>query len=149
MRVNFLGKFIMINTHKCTCNHGSDLKFNDLDVWANTFGTIVHDYITCNEFQPFSSRLFFFGDTTTPKQGQDQCDITLHIFSTFLAEWEDENGVPRGTIGRAIRAGGNNNSWRKYMRGELGAEEFVEAFSRDCSRIVCFSLFCMFVFSIE
>ncbi|XP_053336646.1 acyl-CoA dehydrogenase family member 10-like [Clarias gariepinus] len=55
-------------------------------------------------------------------------------------EWEDENGVPRGTIGRAIRAGGNNNSWRKYMRGELGAEEFVEAFSRDCSRIAGFQL---------
>ncbi|MCI4392544.1 hypothetical protein PGIGA_G00147100 [Pangasianodon gigas] len=55
-------------------------------------------------------------------------------------EWEDENGVPRGTIGQAIRAGGNNNSWRKYMRGELGPEEFVEAFSRDCSQIAGFKV---------
>lgn len=69
------------------------------------------------------------------------CDITVHLFVTlFLTEWEDENGVPRGSIGQAIRAGGNNNSWRKYMRGELGPEEFVEAFSRDCSQIVCFSV---------
>ncbi|XP_017307847.1 acyl-CoA dehydrogenase family member 10 [Ictalurus punctatus] len=55
-------------------------------------------------------------------------------------EWEDENGVPRGTIGRAIRAAGNNNSWKKYMRGELGPEEFVEAFSQDCSQIVGFKV---------
>lgn len=55
-------------------------------------------------------------------------------------EWEDENGVPRGTIGRAIRAAGNNNSWKKYMRGELGPEEFVEAFSQDCSQIASRSI---------
>ncbi|KAF5904803.1 acyl-CoA dehydrogenase family member 10 isoform X2, partial [Clarias magur] len=55
-------------------------------------------------------------------------------------EWEDENGVPRGTIGQAIRAGGDNNNWRKYMRGELEAEEFVEAFSRDCSQVAGFQL---------
>ncbi|XP_066510263.1 acyl-CoA dehydrogenase family member 10-like [Hoplias malabaricus] len=55
-------------------------------------------------------------------------------------EWEDKNGVPRGTIGQAIRTGGDGNTWRKYMRGELGPEEFVEAFSRDCSRIVGFEV---------
>ncbi|KAL6465709.1 hypothetical protein MHYP_G00258420 [Metynnis hypsauchen] len=56
------------------------------------------------------------------------------------AEWEDKNGVPRGTIGQAIRTGGDGNVWRKYMRGELGPEEFVEAFSRDCSQIVGFKV---------
>ncbi|XP_036454872.1 acyl-CoA dehydrogenase family member 10-like [Colossoma macropomum] len=55
-------------------------------------------------------------------------------------EWEDKNGVPRGTIGQAIRTGGDGNAWRKYMRGELGPEEFVEAFSRDCSQIVGFKV---------
>ncbi|KAG7318447.1 hypothetical protein KOW79_018202 [Hemibagrus wyckioides] len=65
------------------------------------------------------------------------CQASLSSPST---EWENENGVPYGTIGQAIKAGGNNNSWRKYMRGELGAEEFVEAFSRDCSQIAGFKV---------
>ncbi|XP_027001543.2 acyl-CoA dehydrogenase family member 10 isoform X2 [Tachysurus fulvidraco] len=55
-------------------------------------------------------------------------------------EWENENFVPAGTIGQAIKTGGNNNSWSKYMRGELGPEEFVEAFSRDCSQIAGFKV---------
>ncbi|GAA6098355.1 acyl-CoA dehydrogenase family member 10 isoform X2 [Tachysurus ichikawai] len=55
-------------------------------------------------------------------------------------EWENENGIPAGTIGQAIKTGGNNNSWSKYMRGELGPEEFVEAFSRDCSQIAGFKV---------
>ncbi|XP_049326480.1 acyl-CoA dehydrogenase family member 10 isoform X2 [Astyanax mexicanus] len=55
-------------------------------------------------------------------------------------EWEDKNGVPHGTIGQAIRTGGDGNTWRKYMRGELGTEEFLEAFSRDCSKIVGFDV---------
>lgn len=68
------------------------------------------------------------------------CDITVHLLVTLVTEWEDENGVPRGTIGRAIRAGDNDSSWRKYIRGELGPEQFIEAFSRDCSQMVCFSV---------
>lgn len=68
------------------------------------------------------------------------CDINVDLFATFLTEWENENGIPAGTIGQAIKTGGNNNSWSKYMRGELGPEEFVEAFSRDCSQIVRFIL---------
>lgn len=62
--------------------------------------------------------------------------VCVTPFSVSVTEWEDKNGVPRGTIGRAIRSGGDRNTWRKYMRGELGPEEFVEAFSRDCSQIV-------------
>lgn len=55
-------------------------------------------------------------------------------------EWEDKNRVPPGTIGQAIRKGGDNNTWRKYMRGELGPEEFVQSFSWDCSQIVGFDV---------
>ncbi|XP_030622597.1 acyl-CoA dehydrogenase family member 10, partial [Chanos chanos] len=51
-------------------------------------------------------------------------------------EWEDKNRVPRGTIGKAIRTGGDSNSWRRFMRGEIDSEEFVKAFSLDCSKIV-------------
>ncbi|XP_026884905.2 acyl-CoA dehydrogenase family member 10 isoform X1 [Electrophorus electricus] len=55
-------------------------------------------------------------------------------------EWEEKNDVPHGTIGRAIRTGGDGNSWKKYMRGEQGPEEFVQTFSQDCSRIVGFKV---------
>lgn len=50
-------------------------------------------------------------------------------------EWELQNCIPKGTIGRAIQTGGEENAWRKFMRGQLGAEEFVEAFSKECSEI--------------
>ncbi|XP_064209433.1 acyl-CoA dehydrogenase family member 10-like [Anguilla rostrata] len=50
-------------------------------------------------------------------------------------EWEEQNGIPKGTIGQAIRAGGEGNAWKKFMRGELGAEEFVDAFGKECSQI--------------
>ncbi|KAJ8380308.1 hypothetical protein SKAU_G00010860 [Synaphobranchus kaupii] len=51
------------------------------------------------------------------------------------AEWEQQNGIPQGTIGQAISTGGEGNAWMKLMRGELGAEAFVEAFSKECSEI--------------
>ncbi|KAJ8415481.1 hypothetical protein AAFF_G00424610 [Aldrovandia affinis] len=50
-------------------------------------------------------------------------------------EWEQQNGVPVGTIGQAIRAGGEGSTWKKFMRAELGPEEFAEAFSKECTEI--------------
>ncbi|XP_038832485.1 acyl-CoA dehydrogenase family member 10-like isoform X2 [Salvelinus namaycush] len=49
--------------------------------------------------------------------------------------FEQQNGVPLGTLGKAIRTGGEVNAWKRFMRGEIGAEEFVEAFGRQCSEI--------------
>ncbi|KAK6327137.1 hypothetical protein J4Q44_G00027820 [Coregonus suidteri] len=50
--------------------------------------------------------------------------------------FEQQNSVPLGTLGKAIRTGGEVNAWKRFMRGELGVEEFVEAFGRQCSEIV-------------
>ncbi|KAL2079571.1 hypothetical protein ACEWY4_025315 [Coilia grayii] len=50
-------------------------------------------------------------------------------------EWEDRNGVPPGTISRAIRMGGEGSIWKRFMRGELGVEEFLKAFNDECSII--------------
>ncbi|XP_067093682.1 acyl-CoA dehydrogenase family member 10-like isoform X1 [Osmerus mordax] len=55
----------------------------------------------------------------------------VKIFSVF----EQQNAVPQGTLGRVIREGGELNVWDSYMRGELDAQEFVEAFSKQCSDI--------------
>uniref|UniRef100_A0A4W5JRY1 Aminoglycoside phosphotransferase domain-containing protein n=1 Tax=Hucho hucho TaxID=62062 RepID=A0A4W5JRY1_9TELE len=49
--------------------------------------------------------------------------------------FEQQNSVPLGTLGKAIRTGGEVNVWKRFMRGEIGAEEFVEAFGRQCSEI--------------
>ncbi|XP_042168743.1 acyl-CoA dehydrogenase family member 10-like isoform X1 [Oncorhynchus tshawytscha] len=49
--------------------------------------------------------------------------------------FEQQNSVPLGTLGKAIRTGGEVNTWKRFMRGEIGAEEFVEAFGRQCSEI--------------
>ncbi|XP_028857231.1 acyl-CoA dehydrogenase family member 10-like isoform X2 [Denticeps clupeoides] len=55
-------------------------------------------------------------------------------------EWEGRNGVPPGTIARAIRMGGEGGVWRRFMRGELGAEEFVETFSHECTAVAGFPI---------
>ncbi|XP_010878754.2 acyl-CoA dehydrogenase family member 10-like isoform X1 [Esox lucius] len=49
--------------------------------------------------------------------------------------FEQQNSITPGTLGQAIRSGGEGNTWKSFMRGELGAEEFVEAFARQCSDI--------------
>ncbi|KAJ8013229.1 hypothetical protein DPEC_G00051100 [Dallia pectoralis] len=49
--------------------------------------------------------------------------------------FEQQNSIPPGTLGQAIRSGGEGNTWKRFMRGELEAEEFVEAFDRQCSEI--------------
>lgn len=46
------------------------------------------------------------------------------------------NGVPPGTVRRAVACGGHDRPWMKYMRGELTADEFVRAFARQCFDIV-------------
>uniref|UniRef100_H3AVJ6 Acyl-CoA dehydrogenase family member 10 n=1 Tax=Latimeria chalumnae TaxID=7897 RepID=H3AVJ6_LATCH len=51
------------------------------------------------------------------------------------AEWETWNRVPAGTIKQAIISGGENNAWMSYMRGELSAADFIEAFGKQCSEI--------------
>ncbi|XP_041926191.1 acyl-CoA dehydrogenase family member 10-like [Alosa sapidissima] len=50
-------------------------------------------------------------------------------------EWEERNGVPPGTIGQAVRMGGEASIWKRFMRGELGVEEFLKAFNKECSTI--------------
>ncbi|XP_031667579.1 acyl-CoA dehydrogenase family member 10 isoform X2 [Oncorhynchus kisutch] len=49
--------------------------------------------------------------------------------------FEQQNSVPLGTLGKAISTGGEVNTWKRFMRGEIGAEEFVETFGRQCSEI--------------
>ncbi|XP_025054595.1 acyl-CoA dehydrogenase family member 10 isoform X2 [Alligator sinensis] len=47
-------------------------------------------------------------------------------------DWEVRNGVPPGTVRRAVACGRHDRPWMKYMRGELTADEFVRAFARQC-----------------
>ncbi|XP_036382649.1 acyl-CoA dehydrogenase family member 10-like isoform X1 [Megalops cyprinoides] len=76
--------------------------------------------------------------TTTPRYKAvifDMGGVLLPSPYHKATEWEQQNGIPAGTIGQAIRTGGETNAWKKFMRGELGAEEFVEAFSKECTEI--------------
>ncbi|MBN3296070.1 ACD10 dehydrogenase, partial [Amia calva] len=62
--------------------------------------------------------------------------LSLNVLSPLTwPEWELRHGVPAGTIIKAIRAGGENSAWMKYMRGELSAAQFVDAFGKECTAI--------------
>ena len=62
--------------------------------------------------------------------------VIFYVFIFFLLEWEERKGVPPGTVGSAIRMGGEASIWKRFMRGELGEEEFLKAFNNECSIIV-------------
>ncbi|XP_028913677.1 acyl-CoA dehydrogenase family member 10 [Ornithorhynchus anatinus] len=51
------------------------------------------------------------------------------------AEWEAQNHIPSGTIGKALITGGENRPWMKYMRGEMTAAAFLQEFGRQCSEM--------------
>lgn len=93
----------------------------------------------------FSSQRCYF---QTPKRHLScatACPYKVVIFDMYgvllpspvklASVFEQQSGLPLGTLGKAIRAGGEQNVWKSYMKGELGAQEFVEAFSKQCSDI--------------
>ncbi|XP_075424290.1 acyl-CoA dehydrogenase family member 10 isoform X2 [Ascaphus truei] len=65
----------------------------------------------------------------------DMGGVLLPSPYTMAEEWEVRNGIPAGTILRSIRSGGEMGPWLRYMRGELGAESFVEEFGKHCFNI--------------
>uniref|UniRef100_A0A670ZRS5 Acyl-CoA dehydrogenase family member 10 n=1 Tax=Pseudonaja textilis TaxID=8673 RepID=A0A670ZRS5_PSETE len=51
-------------------------------------------------------------------------------------DWEIRNCVPAGTIKEALRSGGEERPWMRFMRGQLKWAEFLQEFRQQCSRIV-------------
>lgn len=56
--------------------------------------------------------------------------------SCLYLDWEIRNRVPAGTIKQALRSGGDDRPWMRYMRGQLKCAEFLQEFRQQCSRIV-------------
>ncbi|XP_029139869.1 acyl-CoA dehydrogenase family member 10 [Protobothrops mucrosquamatus] len=50
-------------------------------------------------------------------------------------DWEIRNRVPIGTIKEALRSGGEDRPWMRYIRGQLKWAEFLHEFRQQCSRI--------------
>uniref|UniRef100_A0A8C5WN56 Acyl-CoA dehydrogenase family member 10 n=1 Tax=Laticauda laticaudata TaxID=8630 RepID=A0A8C5WN56_LATLA len=50
-------------------------------------------------------------------------------------DWEIRNCVPAGTIKEALKSGGEERPWMRFMRGELKWAEFLQEFRQQCSRI--------------
>jgi len=61
------------------------------------------------------------------------------LLSWFVAAYEAENHLPRGTIRQAV-IGQANNAWELLERGEISVDEFNRKFSDDCSEIVSLNL---------
>ncbi|CAB1321308.1 unnamed protein product [Coregonus sp. 'balchen'] len=63
------------------------------------------------------------------------CHRSFAAISTYKAVIFDMYGVLIPSPVK-VATGGEVNAWKRFMRGELGAEEFVEAFGRQCSEII-------------
>ncbi|XP_076853699.1 acyl-CoA dehydrogenase family member 10-like [Brachyhypopomus gauderio] len=101
---------------------------------------LLQGAVRCHSMRPSRRHMSVVWASTYKAVIFDMFGVLIPSPLPKATEWENKNGVPRGTIGKAIRTGGDGNSWKKYMKGELGPEEFVETFSQDCSRIAGFKV---------
>lgn len=50
-----------------------------------------------------------------------------------IAAYEEELGIPLGTVNRVVIGTGGDGAWSRLERGELTLEPFYEAFDRECA----------------
>ena len=50
-----------------------------------------------------------------------------------IAAYEDELGIPAGSVNRVVMGTGADGAWSRLERGELKLEPFYEAFDRECA----------------
>lgn len=51
-----------------------------------------------------------------------------------IARYEAENGIEVGLVNRVVLAAGSSGAWSRLERGEIGLDEFYDAFDADCER---------------
>ncbi|XP_063171514.1 acyl-CoA dehydrogenase family member 10 [Candoia aspera] len=83
----------------------------DLAQWRN--------YASC----PYKAVIFDMGGVLLPSPYK------------LAVDWEIRNRVPPGTIKEALRSGGEDRPWMRYMRGELKEAGFLHEFRQQCSKI--------------
>ena len=54
-----------------------------------------------------------------------------------IAAYEEELGIPAGSVNRVVIGNGADGAWAQLERGELTLEPFYEAFDRECASAGC------------
>lgn len=54
-----------------------------------------------------------------------------------IAAYEEELGIPSGSVNRVVIGTGPTGAWSRLERGELTLEPFYEAFDRECAAAGC------------
>src|SRR2546426_2643010 len=54
-----------------------------------------------------------------------------------IARYEEEQGIPAGSINRVVVSTGAAGAWSRLERGELTLEAFYPAFDADCAGAGC------------
>jgi len=54
-----------------------------------------------------------------------------------IAAYEEELGIPAGSVNRVVIGTGPAGAWSRLERGELTLEPFYEAFDRECATAGC------------
>ncbi|KAF6080364.1 hypothetical protein HJG60_000163 [Phyllostomus discolor] len=67
---------------------------------------------------PYRAVIFDMGGVLIPSPGR------------LVAEWEEQNHIPSGTILKTFVSGGENGLWMRFMRGEMTVETFLPEFGR-------------------
>jgi len=52
-----------------------------------------------------------------------------------IAAYEEELGIPLGSVNRVVIGNGADGAWARLERGELTLEPFYEAFDRECASV--------------
>jgi putative hydrolase of the HAD superfamily len=54
-----------------------------------------------------------------------------------IAAYEEELGIPAGSVNRVVIGNGADGAWARLERGELTLEPFYDAFDRECASAGC------------
>ena len=77
---------------------------------------------------------------------EKQCLLAYYYFTfSIVAEYEKMKDIPAGTIKQTILHYGDKGAWPKLEVGMVDAVEFGEIFSSECSYVVSFMPFKLFL----
>ncbi|XP_068937520.1 acyl-CoA dehydrogenase family member 10 isoform X2 [Petaurus breviceps papuanus] len=66
----------------------------------------------------------------------DMGGVLIPSPSSVAAAWEVQNRIPSGMIIKALVTGGEKGPWKRFMRGEMAVQEFLQEFGTQCSEMI-------------
>ncbi|XP_064612305.1 acyl-CoA dehydrogenase family member 10-like [Liolophura sinensis] len=98
--------------------------------------SVLRDHLRGQIISPCSSAAAAEGRNDIKAVIFDMGGVVVPSPGPLFKVYEEQHGLPRGTILDVIREGGADGSWSKLECGEYNLHQFGEKFSKECSNKV-------------